>query len=440
MQDVYEYGIVGMGPAGIGLAMSLSDTKAIKSTICFERGECTNNSSCSLLQLNKCVCLNSCNIISGIGGASFFSGGKISIYPAGSGLLFFFDSEKDLYDLMKKTRIVLSNSMILDHIHVADDIRQEAAEFYKQRNITYKYYDVYKFNSIKYRNCIYETVKKLKTKGLTLREHTEVFDIQHDPLTNLFHVTTRYKGKCIETYFVQNLFLANGATDIQDALFTKFSSKTDQFYEIGVRVEAPSNYFKSVLSVHGDLKLKTDTCRTYCVVDNGRIIVYKTNGMYFLEGQALPTTKTESTNLAILVKCKNEQKILNFIQTYKNNFYGKPVKQLLNDYLLNQNSKEEIFTTLSMATAKNINKLLPQDINLTLKNFISTVVIDAMHIPTDKITLVAPELKIIRNINLQKDFSLEPHVYVIGAATGKFRGILQSFCSGFRCGQLLLRR
>ena len=93
-----------------------------------------------------------------------------------------------------------------------------------------------------------------------------------------------------------------------------------------------------------------------------------------------------------------------------------------------------------MATAKNINKLLPQDINLTLKNFISTVVIDAMHIPTDKITLVAPELKIIRNINLQKDFSLEPHVYVIGAATGKFRGILQSFCSGFRCGQLLLRR
>lgn len=63
-----------------------------------------------------------------------------------------------------------------------------------------------------------------------------------------------------------------------------------------------------------------------------------------------------------------------------------------------------------------------------------------MSIPKDAITLVAPELKVLRNLEIAKNFELERNLFVVGAATGRFRGILQSFCSGVRCGQLLVGR
>lgn len=62
-----------------------------------------------------------------------------------------------------------------------------------------------------------------------------------------------------------------------------------------------------------------------------------------------------------------------------------------------------------------------------------------MGISEDSITLVAPELKILRNLQMDKNFEIDSNLFVIGAVTGKFRGILQSFCSGTRCGQLLDR-
>ena len=59
--------------------------------------------------------------------------------------------------------------------------------------------------------------------------------------------------------------------------------------------------------------------------------------------------------------------------------------------------------------------------------------------PKDVVVVVAPELKILRNLQFGENFELDRNFFVIGAATGEFRGILQSFCSGVRCGQLLGR-
>ena len=63
-----------------------------------------------------------------------------------------------------------------------------------------------------------------------------------------------------------------------------------------------------------------------------------------------------------------------------------------------------------------------------------------MNVPKEAVVLVAPELKVLRNLTLHNNFELNNNLYVIGAATGKFRGILQSYCSGIRCGKLLLER
>ena len=115
MPDIFEFGIIGMGPAGIGMAMSLCGTSSnIKNTICFERGSYPNEKNCSAFLQNECCYSNVCTVISGIGGASTLSSGKISNFPAGSGLVEFFDSEqqlKELFNTVTQTNVVESTDL-----------------------------------------------------------------------------------------------------------------------------------------------------------------------------------------------------------------------------------------------------------------------------------------------------------------------------------------
>ena len=92
---------------------------------------------------------------------------------------------------------------------------------------------------------------------------------------------------------------------------------------------------------------------------------------------------------------------------------------------------------MTSAVCGDINTLFPTTINNSIKEFINDVIIGAMGIPKEAMVIIAPELKILRNLQLADNFELDKNLFIIGAATGKFRGILQSFCSGVRCGRLL---
>ena len=156
-----------------------------------------------------------------------------------------------------------------------------------------------------------------------------------------------------------------------------------------------------------------------------------------MEGCVEPTELTNYTNLAVLVKCNGDREIHDFIIRYRKEFRGLPIKQQLMDYMDKNASCNSIDTTLASAVWGDINSLLSTPVNNSIKFFIRNVLIDAMGIPKEKTVVVAPELKILRNLKIAGNFSLDRNLYVVGAATGKFRGILQSFCSGLRCGRLL---
>lgn len=439
MSDVFEFGIIGMGPAGIGLAMSLHGTSEIKNTICFERGSYIADLNCTALTRNKCCYSKTCSIITGIGGASTLSSGKISDFPAGSGLVEFFDSEQQLKDLLNEIVPFLAKSIALKKTEIDTEVKKRAKLFYREKNIDYKYYDVYEFDGRNYRNFIYKTVQKLRTEGLQLYDNAEVIGIDRDPDTLCF----RIKVKMLDgenLFFVRNLVLATGALDIQDRLLDQIVGLVNNCFEIGVRIEAPSNSFGNVLSTHGDLKLKFGAGRTYCVTSNGKIIAYQTGKLHFLEGCIDTSTLTGYTNLAVLIKYNDDKAVFNFINKYRKRFNGIPIKQRFVDYTKGQISIGNIRTTLNSAVSGDINSLFPIDINNALKDFIKEVLVSAMGISEDVITLVAPELKILRNLQINRNFELDDKLFIIGAATGKFRGILQSLCSGIRCGQFLTRR
>lgn len=438
MPDVFECGLIGMGPAGIGLAMSLRGTSKIKNMVCFERGSYTVDVNCPALSEKECCCSNSCGVISGVGGASTLSSGKISNFPAGSGLVEFFDSEKQLRELLDEVIPFLSDKIQLKKVEIDAETKISAKAFYEQRNIDYKYYDVYEFDGKNYRSFIQKTVQELRNEGLQLFDNSEVLDINLDPNTSCFCINVRTPdGE--KQFFVQKLVLAIGALDIRDKLIEKIVGLVSNCFEIGVRIEAPSSAFGNVLSTHGDLKLKHGAGRTYCVTANGKIIAYQTDGVRFLEGCMEPSVSTCYTNLAVLIKCNDESSVCDFINRYRKAFNGLPVKQKLVDYINGQISDETIDTTLASAVCGDINCLFSTDINSAIKGFIKDVLVEAMGISEDSITLVAPELKLLRNLQIDKNFEIDSNLFVIGAVTGKFRGILQSFCSGIRCGQLLDR-
>jgi len=439
MSRVYEIGIVGMGPAGIGLATALHGTSQIENTICFERGTRNINMICPALTQNMCNCPDVCHIISGIGGASTLSSGKISDFPAGSGLMGFFDSEQQLKEVLNETIRVFKNEIGLKKLEVDTGIREKAESYYKRNNIVYKYYDVYRFDGDNYRRFIHKTIQGLQREGLQLFDNSEIIDINHDPQKSHFCVKVK-SSDGEKLFWVRNLVLATGGLDIKDGLWEKIIGPVTSCFEIGVRIEAPNYTFGNTLSSHGDLKLKFGSGRTYCVTAKGRIIAYQTGGVHFLEGCVEEPISTDYTNLAVLIKCDDEEIVHNFITKYRKICNGIPIKQKFVDYIKNRISEGDINTTLCSAISGDINRIFPSEINSAIKSFINEAIVKAMDIPEDAIIIVAPELKILRNLPITKNFELERNLFAIGAATGKFRGILQSFCSGVRCGQLLIMR
>lgn len=438
MHDVYELGIIGMGPAGIGLAMSIKGFPIIKNTICFERGNDPTSLCCPIVSQSECCSSDSCGVISGVGGASVFSGGKISDYPAGSGLLEFFDSEAQLRNMMNRVVQMLDNRIQVSKIEINELDIFRATTFYKGKNIDYKYYDVYEFDRREYQALIQDLVAELEVEGLELHRQTEVLDVSRDPASGCFQLKVKSSNE-EKQYRIRNLVFASGALDIQDALIEKTLGPITNNFEIGVRVEAPSTSLCAAVAAHGDLKLKYKNARTYCVTDHGRVIAYRTGGVYFLEGCAESPLSSNYTNLAILVKSENPSMISSFINDYRERFKGVPMVQRFDDYKSGHKSVNPISTSLHIAKQEDLNTLFPTSINNAIKDFISEVLIKGIGLSGESLTLLAPELKILRELPIQRNFQVNRNIFVIGAATGRFRGILQSFCSGVQCGYRLFR-
>jgi uncharacterized FAD-dependent dehydrogenase len=428
----YELAIIGLGPAGLGFVKALQNTELLSNTICFERGNSLDNKQCTLI--NEEVCSNDpfCNIISGIGGASILSNCKISCYPAGSGLLrFFSDDENQLLSLMKKEIDLLIEKAGLNKIEIDKGDIEKSALFFESRNIIYKYYDVYELNERKYNDYLREIIALLVDNGLNLLTNSNVKSITYNKSTFDYTITVG-AGDSTSEYQAKKIVIAEGSSDIHTDLLSEYPRNTT--YEIGLRIEGESDLLNTALNSHGDLKLKYNNGRTYCVTKNGVIISYNTSDYHFLEGAKKSSDHNQYTNFAVLINSVSTTDVKCFLRRYKQLTNGKPIKQSFSDYLSLKTSNDSLFTTIKMAEANDINLLFSNDINRELKEFIIHVVINTMGISQESITLVAPELKISRSYgNLNNNFELQNNLYVIGAATGCFRGILQAFCSGVKC-------
>ena len=103
------------------------------------------------------------------------------------------------------------------------------------------------------------------------------------------------------------------------------------------------------------------------------------------------------------------------------------------------NGTEREIAVFSRDQQGNVKNIFANEINNNIIDFIESVLIKTVGLDRDDIIIYAPELKESIRFNINNDFQVDDKLYVIGAATGRFRGILQSMCSGIRCAMSLRR-
>lgn len=438
MSDIYNLCLVGLGPAGVGF-LSAIDKSVLSKSICFEQGAYDSQCHCHMHNKSQCFNCDQCSIISGIGGASRFSCGKISNYPAGSGLEPFFASRYEMINFMNSEIEQLTSSIGLKKFIVSEEQKKHAEMHFKKDDITFKYYDVYEFEKESYIKYFMKTISCAENNGLNVYYNAKVINIEKSIYNEqLVYIITVRKNNGIQKYKARKVVFATGNIN-HDTIINTVINPLGYTYELGIRITVPTKSVSDYLRCHGDLKLKHKNGKTYCVSKNGFVIAYSVDNMRLLEGYIDSNCCTDTTNLAIIFKCENKMEIDIFKDNYKSHFNGMPIKQMYIDFLNNANSKINLNEKYISLQAGNIRHLFNDDINLAIIDFIDTVLIKSLQVDPKEITLYAPELKTAVDYLLTDDFQGAKDFYIIGAATGKFRGILQSFCSGVRCANEIRR-
>ncbi len=438
MCKIFDITLIGLGPAGIGFLDFLQEP-IFRNVLCIDKGDFDYSFNCQLHKDTLCTHCESCSIISGLGGASRFSCGKISLYPAGSGLVSFFDSEDELVDLMSHKLNELSYKLELTKHQVSQEKRDSTKSFFSQNDVCYKYYDVYAFRKEEYCLFLSRVVKHAVNAGSQMMFNTEVVEINHENHSGkpLYSITTKC-GEKVSRYLTKKVVLATGNINHSDRIMEFFSGKVNKMsYEIGVRVSVSTDKLLNVLASHGDLKLKYKDGRTYCVSKDGYIIAYSADDVLYLEGYSDMDSPSEATNFAILIKDNDLPTLERFKTVYKNVYGGIPIKQKYSDYLKRKKSISCLDEEYIPSQLGIISDLFSEKINASIVEFVDSVLINTLELKSEDITLYAPELKETWSVDLDKNFRMEDHLFVIGSATGRFRGILQSFCSGVRCAEII---
>ncbi len=445
MNKKYSFCIIGMGPSGLAAALSLAKTRYSKDSICIDAGDIPAERKCRIITDDLCCKSESCNIINGLGGCSYISGGKVSLFPAGKGLKPFLGNNTETKSKLNKSFSQLSNYISFEK---AKTKRKEIAEFRencKSSGFKFTYYDVYSFNQIDAMNGFYKMLKDIYSSGIKILFKSKVTDIQKEG--KYFKVTIENQQKGIFSLYSEIIVLAVGRSGISlrshidDCLGLNHK---EVFIDYGVRLEFPAHLWDDIDKVHGDLKLKFNDARTFCINKNGFLTPYYLCGISIIEGRTESSIKSEFTNLAILIKNDNFQKKtwdeINSIFENISSFVGdKPLRQTLKNFLENkQDSKIDIMNTKCESTIAywkwgNINSCYEINVSKRIRYAVDFFISNSpLKNHLDKITVYGPVLDYYwPRYSLDKNFQTNiNNFYVIGDATGYFHGILQSFSSG----------
>ena len=445
---MYDVLIIGAGPTGMFAALELM--KSGKKIAMVDAGLDLEKKECKIETEGVCkYCKPTCHILGGYGGAQFFEGTKLSIYPAGSGLVDFcggVEKTKEMYnyvdELLEKYG---KEKRVFPNMEKVESLKKD----FKNVGIEMKYYNAQKVSKNTMNKIATNIRKDLETNGVDIFTEEQVIDIigKNNDFTVITKKNKNYKTKKI--IFAVGRIGSRKLTSLADKLNINYEDE-EQEIEIGVRIEAPYYIFDKINNLHNDLKLKVkinenEELRTFCQDYKGYITkcVYNLSGdkiVSSLDGHIIGTDEeggklSNVVNLAVHHRYKVDFSIDEIYQLIsKINKKGKPIVQSLKNFMEDSNKENILKNELSMPDVfeDNINNYLPERTCNLLKEFIKQIdkVIPGFADGTN--TVYAPSFEMGWK-KFEIDNTMQTNVkgiYIGGDATGHFRGAMQSMASG----------
>lgn len=451
----YDVIIVGAGPAGLFAARELAFKK--KKVLLIDAGVDLKEKECQIETTGKCkYCKPTCHIIGGFGGAQFFEGTKLSIYPAGTGLVDFLNDGQSIQDLYQTVDKILEKYGKSPRPNPAlEDVNALKTEFEKQ-GIEMKYYNSQKVSKYTMNKICYNLKEELLSNGVLIRLKEQIHDISKEDGRFLLK-TKEAQYSASKILFAVGRIGSRQLTKFADKLGIQYEDE-EQEMEIGIRIEMPYRIFDKVNNVHNDLKLKMkledgSELRTFCQDYKGFIAkcVYNMTGdrlVSSLDGHIIGTDEdggnmSEVVNLAVHHRFKVTfpiEQIYDIVD--KISIQKKPIVQSMKNFMNNTNNKNIFHTRFSMPDVieANINDYMPEKTLVVLKDFIRKIDQVLPGFADDQNTIYAPSFEMgWKKFILKNNFETNiDGIYIIGDATGHFRGSMQAMASGILCANAIL--
>jgi len=395
---------------------------------------------------HPCLCGPGCETLSGLGGAAGYGGGKVSLPPAGSGFGEIVGSP-EVGDAVVIAALNVLNQFLDTTPHVVDAAtRVEAVDFYASKGLKYKHYDVHKFSAKRMRDAFADMLTQVRSQGIEVLSPARVSSV------------TRGRGGYVIRYVCNGEraeLLADAVVVSSGRLGRRFMldllremdlSYEPGFADVGVRLEFPAEDCPGVEVRHGDLKLKVGNARTYCVCPNGFVVPYSLDGVLACEGVNSDGSHSGFTNFAVLLREEGDPSALVDEVRRRQQAMGvdtvayEPLGQLLAG-AIGSNRADAPTGTLDCRRVDDLLDMFPMRLRLELRTSIERILeAEALSGLTSHARAYGPELDYaLARIPAGSNFKLATGLYIAGEATGRFRGVLQSFASGLHVGGLVAR-
>lgn len=227
-------------------------------------------------------------MISGFGGCSLIGGGKISTFPAGSGIVDILGSEELAKRELLKAFSLFSNYLHLQKRRVSKNDIRNATKIFKKLGFEYKYYDAYLYNQEDLQKAYQKIFLQLKSSNIRLLLNTELINIEREE--NGFKLAAKQGDKII-TVFTKYLILGVGR--LGQSLLKSFNTRLglggkENHLDIGARLEFPVDLWPDITKYHNDLKLLFNGARSFCICRGGKIATYLLEDVLFTDGYFNP--------------------------------------------------------------------------------------------------------------------------------------------------------
>lgn len=351
---------------------------------------------------------NSFDVANGIGGAGLFSDGKVSFYPSASKLWKL--SSEDIERAYKQFQTFLSDfDITIDDFSANWPLQQNSEDGMK--NYPSKILSAVQRMNIVFKLC--ETIGR--DHLLTETEVTRISKVKGN--YHLFISSKNGKKELI----AKSIVIAGGKHSYYK-LSPKMTgitlTKKQYLVEIGVRIECPNSDFDYYDYDQPDVKLiethdSQTSIRTFCCCRDGVVLESVSYGMMSLNGSSNDLEKTGFSNIGILVR-----------------FEGKNNIALGSKIVKNLEQTEKSLKISLRSFMKGASTLLGEETDSLIREFLNS------HFPrmsASDATLYHPSIEKAGYFSeLTKTLQMpNENIWVVGDASGMFRGIMPSFVSGF---------